>query len=293
VVAVSPIVAGAALKGPAASLMADLGHDVSVVGVARIYTAFAGTLVIDEADAGLAAAVEAEGMRAVVHHPVLRTLAAVAFTDAVARGVIGAVILLYFNRELGFGPGAIGLISAVGGASSLLGALSAGRLTRRLGVGPTLILGQLFTGAGSLCLIAATDNSPLAVALLIASQCITDPAATIAEITATSLRQSVAPARVLGRVNASIRFVGLVMTLIFTLVTGLLAGAIGLRGVMAIGVIVNFLPALWLLLSPVRGLRTMAEESTALSPVGAAPSPVWPAPSPVPSPAAAREGGSE
>jgi len=66
VVAVSPIVAGAALRGPAASLLADLGHEVSVVGVARVYRAFASVLVIDEADAGSAAAVEAEGLRAVV-----------------------------------------------------------------------------------------------------------------------------------------------------------------------------------------------------------------------------------
>jgi LPPG:FO 2-phospho-L-lactate transferase len=66
VVAVSPIVAGAALKGPADRLLADLGHEVSVVGVARLYAAFAGTLVVDVADAALAPAVEAEGMRCVV-----------------------------------------------------------------------------------------------------------------------------------------------------------------------------------------------------------------------------------
>ena len=51
VVAVSPIVAGAALKGPAARLLADLGHDVSVVGVARLYAPLASVLVVDEADA--------------------------------------------------------------------------------------------------------------------------------------------------------------------------------------------------------------------------------------------------
>jgi len=65
-VAVSPIVAGAALKGPADRLMADLGHEASVVGVARLYRDLAATLVIDEADAALAPAVEAEGMAAVV-----------------------------------------------------------------------------------------------------------------------------------------------------------------------------------------------------------------------------------
>ena len=66
VVAVSPIVAGAALKGPADRLLTELGHESSVVGVARLYAEVAATLVIDEADADLADAVEAEGLRCVV-----------------------------------------------------------------------------------------------------------------------------------------------------------------------------------------------------------------------------------
>jgi LPPG:FO 2-phospho-L-lactate transferase len=66
ITAVSPIVAGAALKGPADRLMAELGTEPSVVGVARLYAPWVGTLVIDQADANSARAVEAEGMRCVV-----------------------------------------------------------------------------------------------------------------------------------------------------------------------------------------------------------------------------------
>ena len=65
-VAVSPIVGGAALKGPADRMMRELGHEPSVVGVARLYSDLAATLVIDEVDADLAGAVEAEGVRCVV-----------------------------------------------------------------------------------------------------------------------------------------------------------------------------------------------------------------------------------
>jgi LPPG:FO 2-phospho-L-lactate transferase len=70
-VAISPIVAGAALKGPADRLMQELGHESSVVGVARIYRDLAATLVVDEADATSAAAVEQEGMRCVVTKTVM------------------------------------------------------------------------------------------------------------------------------------------------------------------------------------------------------------------------------
>jgi LPPG:FO 2-phospho-L-lactate transferase len=72
VVAVSPIIAGAALKGPADRLLVELGHESSVVGVARIYAPFCSTLVIDSADADLAGAVEAEGVRAVVAPTIMK-----------------------------------------------------------------------------------------------------------------------------------------------------------------------------------------------------------------------------
>lgn len=65
-VAISPIVAGRALKGPADRMLAELGHEPSVVGVARMWAPYASSLVIDEADAELAGDVEAAGMHAVV-----------------------------------------------------------------------------------------------------------------------------------------------------------------------------------------------------------------------------------
>jgi len=85
VVAVSPIVAGAALKGPADRLMRELGHEPSVVGVARLYAPVAATLVIDEADADQADAVEAEGVRCVVAPTIMR--------DADAARALAEVVL--------------------------------------------------------------------------------------------------------------------------------------------------------------------------------------------------------
>jgi LPPG:FO 2-phospho-L-lactate transferase len=66
VVAVSPIVGGHAIKGPAERLLVELGHEASVVGVARLYAPIAAALVIDPVDARHAGAVERAGMRAVV-----------------------------------------------------------------------------------------------------------------------------------------------------------------------------------------------------------------------------------
>ncbi len=72
-VAVSPIVGGAALKGPADRMLRDLGHEASVIGIARLYAPLAATLVIDQADADLAAAVEAEGIACVVTDTIMAT----------------------------------------------------------------------------------------------------------------------------------------------------------------------------------------------------------------------------
>jgi LPPG:FO 2-phospho-L-lactate transferase len=86
VVAVSPLVGGRALNGPADRLMRELGHEDSVVGVARLYAPHVGTLVIDVADAGLAGAVEAEGLRCVVTDTIMRDPAAAADLCQVALG---------------------------------------------------------------------------------------------------------------------------------------------------------------------------------------------------------------
>ena len=74
VVAISPIVGGVALKGPADRMLNELGHESSVVGVARLYAPIAATLVIDPIDAHLAAAVEEAGMRAVITPSVMSSL---------------------------------------------------------------------------------------------------------------------------------------------------------------------------------------------------------------------------
>ena len=73
VVAVSPIVGGAALKGPAARMMTELGHEASVVGVARLYASIASVLIVDPADADLADAVVAEGMRCIITPSIMST----------------------------------------------------------------------------------------------------------------------------------------------------------------------------------------------------------------------------
>ncbi len=89
VVAVSPIVAGAALKGPADRLLVELGHEASAAGVARLHAPWAGTIVIDEQDAALAPAIDAAGVRAVVAPTVMRSPEAAADLSRVVLDAAG------------------------------------------------------------------------------------------------------------------------------------------------------------------------------------------------------------
>ncbi|MXY86340.1 MAG: 2-phospho-L-lactate transferase [Chloroflexi bacterium] len=90
VVAVSPIVGGQAVKGPAADILQSLGHDVSALGVARLYDDLAEVFVLDETDAALADVIAAEtGMRVVVMPTLMTDVDA---KMALARGTLEAAL---------------------------------------------------------------------------------------------------------------------------------------------------------------------------------------------------------
>lgn len=86
-IAVSPIVAGRAIKGPLAKLMAELGVGADVAAIARHYRGLIDCLIIDEADAAAAGRVEAEGVRAVIAPAIMRSQADRA---ALARATLAA-----------------------------------------------------------------------------------------------------------------------------------------------------------------------------------------------------------
>ena len=195
-----------------------------------------------------------EGLRVVLASPTLRALAGANFGLNLGFRVFGTVFLLYVNQKLGFDPGILGLIFAVGGVGSLLGAVLTNRVTRLAGLGPTMAAALALTAAGQGLIPLAVDASLVALALLVAQQLVTDPAATVYDVTQVSLRQAITPDRLQGRVNASMRVVEVGAMLAGALVGGVLGEVIGLRPALVVGVAVTLLSALCLALSPVRRL---------------------------------------
>ena len=198
-----------------------------------------------------------EGLQIVLHTPLLRALALCALTMEMGRGVYGTLVVLYMTRDLGFSPAVLTPIWAVGGVTSLVAAMYVGRFTRRVGVGPAIILGALFTGIAMLLIPAATGATLFAACLLIGQQFVGDAASTVLGVNQTTLRQAISPPALLGRVGATLHFTGLAAMLLGTALAGVLGELIGSRATLVCGGLVTMLAALWLALSPIRALRAV------------------------------------
>src|SRR5215208_4877872 len=100
-----------------------------------------------------------EGLRAVWREPILRGMVVAGLGQNLAFGLVGTVFLLYVNQEVGFDPGILGMIFAVGGVSSFLGAMIAGRLPR-FGIGAVMVASLLLAAIGEAFVpLATTANA--------------------------------------------------------------------------------------------------------------------------------------
>ena len=202
-----------------------------------------------------------EGIAIVSRDPVLRALAIAQMSQGLLWGVFGATYLLFAFQELSLGPAAIGLIAGAGGFGSLLGALVAGRATRRWGIGPTAIGGMLLAGIGNAFVPLAPAGAPLiAAGFLVGQQLVGDSGVTVYDITEQTVRQSTVENRLLGRATSTFQVASGAAQLAGTIGAGLLAELIGLRWVATLAPIGAFVGAAVLWFSPVRSLRIRSLE---------------------------------
>jgi MFS family permease len=201
-----------------------------------------------------------DGLRVVWRSPILRPLAAAGASAHVLWGVFGAVYLLFASEEVGLSPAAIGVIVGMGGAGSFLGAVFAGRISRRLGLGTAMLIGMVGFTIGNAFIPLAPSGALVAGAVcLIVQQLVGDSAATVYEIGQVSVTQSVVEDRLLGRVNGTVRFFEDLFQLGGTIGGGLIAEALGLRTAMAVGLLGGVVAIGFLWSSSVRHLGPMPD----------------------------------
>jgi predicted MFS family arabinose efflux permease len=199
-----------------------------------------------------------EGLRLVRQDPVLRAFAFAQMSLAAMFGVFGAVWFLFVLEDLNIGAGVLGVIAAVGGVSSFVGAVVATRATRRWGIGPVAIGAMLLTALGNAFIPIAPAGFPIvAIGCLVMAQIVGDSAATVYDITDVSVRQTLVHDRALGRVSSTFHVAGVLAQLAATLVAGILGEAIGVRATAWLAPLGGLLGAAILWSSPVRHLIVM------------------------------------
>jgi MFS family permease len=194
-----------------------------------------------------------EGLRFVWHEHRIRAVAFATATSNLFSGISTAVILILMSRELGFGGAEIGLVFAVGGVGAVIGAVLAPKLARWLGVGHAIVWTLAIAGLGP-ALVAMSAGS-IAPVLLAAGVAIEGGGGVAYNINQVSVRQAICPPRLLGRMNASVRFLVWGTLPLGGFLGGVLGSVFGIRTTLWIAAAGGILAFLWLLPSPVPGMR--------------------------------------
>jgi MFS family permease len=201
------------------------------------------------------------GVGYVVSNRYLRSIAACTGSANLFSNIGAAVLILYLVSEdaLALSPGTIGIILALGNLAVILGALTAGRLAKAIGIGPTIILTAAMSGLGSFAVPLAPRDDPFWV--LVAGGLVLGYSIVVYNVNQVGLRQAITPDRMLGRMNATMRLIVWGTIPIGALIGGILGTVYGLVPVLwvsAIGVSLAFLPVLF---SPVRSLREIPAQA--------------------------------
>jgi MFS family permease len=196
-----------------------------------------------------------EGLRFLLHDRYFRAIAACTAYTNFFTSLGFAVFLVYAVRQLGLGAQEVGLVFSVSNVGFLLAAVTAGRVSARIGTGPTIIVAAAAIGPGLLLIPLAPASHP--VPFLLVGLAISAYAGVTYNITALSYLQATTPNRMLGRMNATRRFIVWGTIPLGSLLGGVIASQLGLRTAIfvgAIGATVAFVPVL---LSPFRSLKVV------------------------------------
>jgi predicted MFS family arabinose efflux permease len=194
------------------------------------------------------------GLRFVFSHPLLRPLACFSITLFFSMGFLGPLYVLFAIRELHISSAELGIAISMGGAGSLIGANLAPAIGRRFGLGHTFIASALTMAAAYALIPLAHGPHPMPLIFMMIQQLIGDFAFSTYLVNVLTLRQSVAPEEMLGRVNAAMQLMTRGVFPLSALAGGILATAIGIRPTLTIAVSGVLAASLWLIASPLRKL---------------------------------------
>jgi MFS family permease len=202
----------------------------------------------------------AEGLKYVLGNRYLRMIAGSTATSNLGTSIAFSILPIFVYRELGLSVALVGALFGLGGLGVLLGAVISAPLSKKLGVGPAIVISMSLTGPATLLIFFMPSEVPVAAGLFLASVFLTGFTAVVYNVNQVSFRQAITPLEMQGRMNATMRFVVWGTIPVGSLIGGLLASFLPLRTTIGIGAAVASTAFLWVLLSPVRSLREIPED---------------------------------
>jgi MFS family permease len=203
----------------------------------------------------------AVGLRFIGRNPIFRpTLVSVA-TLNFFNYAFSALFVLYATRSLGVEAGTLGLVLGAGAVGGILGAFVAGRLGRAVGVGRAFLVGCVLFPAPLVLVPLAGGPQALVLVMLFAAEFLSGLGVMILDINGGSIMFALTPDRLRSRATGAFNFVNWGIRPLGSLAGGALGAWIGVRPTLWVATVGALAGALWLLPSPVSGLRELPEEA--------------------------------
>ena len=213
-----------------------------------------------EHDPGSIRAQLAAGLSFLVRDPIMRPAVFAVATMNLFNFAFQGLFILFATRHLGLDPGVLGLALGAGAIGGVVGAVVAGPLGRRIGIGPGYIVGLVLFPAAAIA-IPLAQGLPFAaiVGVLVVAEFFGGLGVMILDINGGSLLLARMPARIRGRAGGAFRFINMGIRPIGAALGGILGSMIGVRETLLIVTVAQLLGLLWLIGSPIPRLREIPE----------------------------------
>lgn len=262
----------AGVAGPAAGgwLIGVLGAPLAIAGTAITYLASFFALLRtrdfeqprDPADHAPILHEIGEGLRWVFGNHLLRRIVATTGVSNLFNTISFTMLPIFLLRELGLSPASMGVIFALGAVGGLLGAIATPHIVRKIGEARAIPVGAIAFSVVAMGLPIAAMIPQFAFALLVVQGFIGSFTVLLYNITQVTFRQRITPPRLLGRMNASVRFVVWGVMPIAALVAGMLGESLGVLATMWIGAIGQLFSALFVVIGPFWRMRELPTTTT-------------------------------
>jgi predicted MFS family arabinose efflux permease len=201
-----------------------------------------------------------EGMHVVFDNPILWRVTACTATANLGSAIFGTVFVIFLLNTLGFSPALIGLLGTIGAIGFLIGTIATPNITKRLGLGRAIAI-----SVGVTIINMATPLATYGYAFLIlaAIGLVADVMLPIYNINQVSLRQTIVPDRLQGRMNATVRTINWGTLPIGAIIGGALGSTVGLIGTIVIGGVLQGAAVLWIMSGHVIDLKEMPKQDLA------------------------------